>query len=82
MKTYILLLCSFACMAMEDGAMHNGKPVYMTNNITLTNTQPPRIIRPGPKHQSVIQAHERTRLEQEERDAMTCCCFFKIKKRI
>jgi hypothetical protein len=82
MKIHILLLFPIACIAMEDVAVHNGKQVCVTNNITLSNTQSTRPVRPGQKHPSVIEAHERLKRIQEEQDAVTCCCFFKIKKRI
>ena len=78
MKIYALLLYCSVCLASE-------KEVHITNNnnITLTNTQAPRhVVRPGEKHPAVEEAHERARREQEERDALTCCCFIRIKKRL
>jgi hypothetical protein len=90
MKICIPLLYSFACIAMEDIDIHNGKPVTVTNNINVTQTQNRRGGRwqggAPEKHPSVAEAHEKSRLqairEQDDRDAVTCCCFFKIKKRI
>ena len=86
MKIYALLLMTSLCYASEkDDAVHDGKKsgVSINNVVTLNvNTQPIHHHKPGSKHPSVIEAHERLRRQQAEDDAVTCCCFFKIKKKI
>jgi len=70
-KKLILLSIFSLCVGQEKD---NG--VHVSNVITI-NTPP--VQRPGPKHPSVIEAHEKARRLAED-DFITCCCFFKIKK--
>ncbi len=81
MKIYAALLFAVPCIAMEDVALHDGKPYTTPSSVILINTQPALPRRPGPKHPSVIEAHKRAEREQAERDTTTCCCFFKMKKK-
>lgn len=81
MKIYALLLLPIACIGGE-------KKISVTNNIHVSQNAIPEPPPPprSPKWQgSFPTPHpdvERLHREQEEQDAVTCCCFFKIKKRI
>ncbi len=84
MKIYVLLLTGSLCCASEDIAVHNGKNNPAINNVVTLNVNTKSIhqARPGEKHPSVIKAHEALRRQQAEDDAVTCCCFIKLKKKI
>ena len=81
MKIYVLLLMPALCITSE-------KPITMTTNVTVSQNAIPEPPLPprSPKWQgSFPKPHpdvERLHREQDEQDAVTCCCFFKIKKKI
>lgn len=89
MKTYVLLfLSAFITASDNSDSAHHGSH-HNTNVSNTVNITQHRQNRGGrwqggypEKHPSIIDAHKEQERQQAEQDAVTCCCFFKIKKKI
>ncbi len=94
MKYLCALLLPCLCIASDKSdRLPSVNHDNVTNNITITNTSPapsprpsrsprsPRAIQ-GEPHPAVQMAHELSARQRLEEDAATCCCFFRIKKKI